>query len=224
MEDRWREIRLIHHENRYFYLVGGGLILVSIGIWIGALLFADDGGYFTNLYTEMISIAVTVFVLNLLARWREEARHRTDLLFRMGSRVNAEAVRAVEELRRNRWLFEGWANGARLGRANLQTANLSNASLKNAKLTYANLRQTYAPEANLSGAILDHADLRDADLTGANLELADVAYADLRGANLRGASLVGARLLNVQMSQSTILPDGVPWSPDRDLSPYMTTT
>jgi hypothetical protein len=61
---RRQELREIRQEYKSFYQLMGGLVLVLIGIWLGANIFADDAGYGTNLYTELISVAVTVFVLD----------------------------------------------------------------------------------------------------------------------------------------------------------------
>lgn len=99
------------YPDLYYY--AAGVIGVVAFIGIGYLLFPDHDGYGANLFTEAASVIVTLVVLNRMAEAREHRRLKQDLIYRTGSRVNAEAVRAVEELRRRGWL----ENGSRRGRS-----------------------------------------------------------------------------------------------------------
>ncbi|MCB9457574.1 MAG: hypothetical protein H6671_16430 [Anaerolineaceae bacterium] len=105
-DERWQEIRSIHHEYEFFYQIGGGLLLVLIGVWIGTNLFAlaEDTGYFTNVYTEVLSIFVTVFILDRLAQRREDRNREIDLREQLvrdaSSLVNDVALNAIRQIRK----------------------------------------------------------------------------------------------------------------------------
>jgi Pentapeptide repeats (8 copies) len=226
--DEWQEIRDIHRQYRFFYQIFGGVILVFFGILVGAVLFTNDPSYKTNLYTDFISIVVTVFVIDLLARRRasqqELLRLRTDLVFKMGSRVNHEAVRAVEQLRRLGCLEDGTLEAAILWEADLQRAPLAEANLRKANLNAANLQeadfvstdmyQVKLVKANLQNSTLLFANLSEADLESANLVRANLYTANLCGANLKGTNLSEAILNRVRVDantvfdEHTILPNG----------------
>ena len=132
--DRWETAEKLWRDERFVYQILGGLVLVGIGVWIGSRLFDGDPGYATNLYTEVLSISVTVFVLDLLARRREErreeARLKANLVMRMRSQVNDTAVSAANELWSRGWLFDGSLNGALLSAPIWKRADLSEAKWK----------------------------------------------------------------------------------------------
>ena len=75
--------------------------------------------------------------------------------------------------------------------------------------------------ANLQQARLDGANLRRAILSGANLQEASLFEARLEGADLRGARLRGAELTGAHFDTGTILPDGLQWTPEADLKPFL---
>ncbi|NDJ63125.1 MAG: pentapeptide repeat-containing protein, partial [Chloroflexi bacterium] len=152
MEDRWEEIKELHRDrdNRFFYgaLLGG--IVVAILIFGGGALFGvgrpyEPEGYATNLYTEFISIAVTLFILDTLNRRRDDQRRERELRERLvreaRSTANDVAKHAVHELREHGWLEgeDGLLRGADLIGANLGGANLRWANLDGADLWRANL-------------------------------------------------------------------------------------
>ena len=154
-EDRWETIKKLWHDEKFVYQILGGLVLVGIGVWIGLRLFGGDPGYATNLYTEVLSISMTVLVVDLLARRREEQREearfkqreearlkqredvwlKRDLIMRMGSQVTDTAVSAANELLVRGWLVDGSLKGANLINASLQGVDLINANLQGAALT-----------------------------------------------------------------------------------------
>ncbi len=180
--------------------------------WIGDLWQQ----VYSNLGIEVLSIAVTVIVIERLNRRQAERELKEDLIFQMGSRVNAVAVEAVRRLSQKRWGIEAdrslqrahfpHANlqGANLGKINLQAADLSEANLQGVDLRLANLRRALLTDAALQGADLTGANLRRADLTSANLQNADmtqanVPYAKFNKANLQGASLWQANLQSAEL-------------------------
>jgi uncharacterized protein YjbI with pentapeptide repeats len=206
--------------DRTFYQLFGGAVLVLIGIGIGALLFSGDGGYTTNLYTEGISVALTIFVLNTLAERREDRRRVEELKARLvreaGSSVNAVAVKAIEEIRAHGWLEgnNGILRGSILSKANLCGANLEDANLCDVVLNDANLSASNMNYANLAGADLSNSDLShveawqadmsktdfwQANLSNADLEHVCFVMADLSKANISGANLWQANLKDVRL-------------------------
>lgn len=114
-----------------------------------------------------------------------------------------------------------------LERANLQGAQLDQADLKNAKLIKANLRDAdlhrvrlegaLMADADLSGADLQHACLQGASLFDAELCGACLDHADLRGCCLMYANLEGASLEGTLFDETTVMPNGEPWSAHTDL-------
>ncbi|HEC22744.1 MAG TPA: pentapeptide repeat-containing protein [Chloroflexi bacterium] len=134
---------------------------------------------------------------------RQTRRRKKDLIRRLRSRDNGEALRAAEMLRAYGWLYDGTLRGANLARASLAGADLSGA----------NLQKAHLPGADLRGADLYQADLEDADLFGADLEGATLEEADIRGlylaaANLRGTGLTEAELARLSGLVGATMPDG----------------
>jgi hypothetical protein len=212
-EDRWQTIRTIWRDEKFLYQLLGGAALVGLGVLVGAALIAGDEGFWMNGYTELLSIGVTVFVLDLLARRREErreeAQYKARLIRELGSRVHDVAVNAAEELRRHGWLVDGSLQGALLRGASLEGAHLWGAHLSGASLWRANLSGASLYAANLSGADLystnlSGANLTDANLSGANLTDANLSGADLRFANLSGAVLIGADLSGANLYRANL--------------------
>jgi uncharacterized protein YjbI with pentapeptide repeats/O-antigen/teichoic acid export membrane protein len=114
-----------------------------------------------------------------------EQQIESDVLVRLGSQLNSEAVSAAAELRDQGALHDGALRGVRLIGANLQGADLSGADLREARLEWADLR---------------NADLRGADLTDARLEVASLQRAQLGEAALAGAVLLKAQLQGAQLA------------------------
>lgn len=239
---RWDEIRRIHIESKRAYRILGGLVLVGLGVWLGANLFAGDSGYATNLYTELISIGITVFIIDILnSRRNEQLREeisKKQLVREVKSPDNATARNAVHELRDQGWLTgdDGLLRGENLDHANLENAYLSFARLDGAYLFGANLSGETTLEganlafANLTAANLSSAFIGRADFTNTNLWNADLRDAFLASTNMRGANLVGADFADASMAMRVtdtaplvsplILPDGNEWSPETDMEMF----
>jgi len=242
---RQEEIKAIQKEYSWFYPFIGGLILLIIGFLLGATWFQGDDnglGYITNLYTELISIGVTIVVLDRINQWRDRQNLKRRLVAEAGSRSNSIAVGAVDWLRREGWL--SLLKDVDLSNANLSGVNFRNANLKGVNLTDtalegsdfldASLEDAKLLSANLEGAllwnvVLTGADLRDvnlnnvnlvgANLVNANLFSASLENADLRGANLRLAILNNANLEGAKL-QGTTLPDGTTWHERVDMARF----
>ncbi len=109
---------------------------------------------------------------------------------------------------------------AKLDNATLRMANMHNVNLREASLTHADLWY-----AKMFNADLGYADLRYSKLGGADLTDANLRYANLCGATLENAvfrtRLKGARIDETTIfDETTILPDGSFWSPDRDMAEF----
>lgn len=224
-QDRWTEIRKLHVDWKDAYRILGGVVLVGIGVVIGAGWFANPqaDSYTTNLYTEFISIGVTVFILDFLNRRRDDRRRIEDLkaqlLRQVRSPENSVAKHAIHEMREHGWLEGegGLLKGVDLRGANLQGAKLWGANLQGAELGYsdlqgANLRKADLQGADLFGANLGSTDLAEANLGNANLLSVDLKEArlwetNLKGANLRDTNLFRAVLKLSLLNMKTVLPD-----------------
>jgi uncharacterized protein YjbI with pentapeptide repeats len=233
-----REAAQIRQEYQWFYPILMVVIAIIIGISLGAWLFAGDAPilsgnilhYVSNLWTEALSIAVTVIVLDQVSQWRDKQRRNRDLreslIHETRSINNTVAIHAVNELRDRNWLIgeQGVLQGANLENAHLQGVDfadtnlakteLSYANLQSARLTFANMQEAHLYEsnlydanlgyANLQAAHLYKANLQEADLIGANLESANLMQADLRKADLEYASLQNAILAHVNLEDANL--------------------
>jgi len=201
-----------------------------------------------NLASELAGAFVTFIVFDQLIGSREKHESellaqetlKTNLIAQLRSKDNATAIRAAEELARHGWLYDGSLRGADLTQAHLSGAPLEGANLQGTDLWNANFHGACLTEANLQGAHLWNADLQEArlmranlqraHLRGANVQGANLVEANLQGAYLRGTRLHGAILegANLQeaslekaaLDETTILPDGTPWTPATDMARF----
>jgi hypothetical protein len=188
--------------------------------------------FVTDLYAnggaELLSIAVTVLVIDGLNQRRATREQKEALILQMGSPDRGFAIEATRILASKGWLEDGSLTGADLCGANLSGASLGGADLRDADLRGADLR-----DADLSGASLSGADLSatlPGVLSGANLTGAGLRYADLRGADLSGANLTGADLryanlysvgdTDAKFGGGTTLPDGSRWTKDTNMGRF----
>lgn len=215
-----------------------GSAIVAVLFLIGIPVFENDGplsqfGYITNAFTELLSIGLTVLVLNRLAERREQSRQRGEHLQRVIREMRSpnadEGARAVDEARERGFLTDGSLSGVNLSganlskfglfRANLSKTNFYGTNLSEARLWESNLSGTQMDLANLNGALLFNSDLSEAVLFGANLRKSQLFNAnlskallygaDLKGANLCLANLSGAKLKGAHFDETTVLPDSV---------------
>ena len=103
----WEESRQARRSwtrpDVYLTLLLGSAVGLAVGVMLGAGWFADEG-YWTNVYTEALSIVLTVVVIGVINEWRETERRKRDLIRRAGSRSNEIAKDAVDEMRHEGWL------------------------------------------------------------------------------------------------------------------------
>ena len=211
--NRDQEIQSIHLKYADFYRIGGGIGLILIGIWLGSLFFSD--GYRTNVYTEFLSVAATIAVIDQLNRRRARKERQVALFRQAKSRLRDMASEALDQIkddglwdalldyyRDNEGQVDlssvGW-DWMMLDKINLKQVNLKRANLEQAYLVKTNLQQ-----ANLNSAHMDKADLQYANLKGANLISVSLQHADLRHANLEQASLYRALLRSSTLTSANL--------------------
>lgn len=213
------EQRKLRHHNKHVYQLMGGVTLVAIGLWLGAQLFGGDAGFTTNVYTEGLSILVTVLVLNWFADRRATRQRKQELFLQLGSQSNDFALEAKRQLEQLGWLNEAiemgqferanWnriiLHGANLKGINLYRAQLHRALLRKALLDDARLAKTDLTKANLRNAVLISTDLRYTNLKSANLWLANLTGACLFNADLTGTTLTSVELVNSHLANSKLI-------------------
>ncbi len=219
-----------------FLTIGGLIVIVGLLIRQGVIQNVPSGIVFvidelySNAGVELLSIGLTVLVIDSLNRRRAEKERKEELILQLGSPDNGFALEAVRQLRYKGWLEDGSLQGAKLQGANLRWAKLNGTNLREASLYLANLQHARLQGVNLQQADLNSTYLQKAKLPGANLQQADLcrarlqaAYlyqANLQGANLIMAKLQGADLRGTKFDNTTTLPDGTKWTSDRDLREF----
>ena len=98
--------------------------------------------FYANAGTELISIAITVVVIDTLYRFRERRQYKAQLIRQLGSGDRSTALQAVPELKVEDWFYDGALHGARLWHADLSLGQMHYANLEGADLRAANLRGT----------------------------------------------------------------------------------
>ena len=153
--------------------------------------------FYANLGSELLSISITIIVVDRIIRAiskeESETELRNQLLQELHSPVNNVASAAVHRLRAIGKLVgkDAWTIGANLrGKANLRGARLL--------------------DANFQGAKLFQADFTESDLRNVNFV----------GADLTEAIFENAIITNVRFNTSTILPDGNHWNNDTDMGKF----
>jgi uncharacterized protein YjbI with pentapeptide repeats len=204
------------------YLLVLGILCISLywypTDWPAAPLIQD---MYPNVATSLISIALTVLLIDRLYEQRDSQQLRKRLIWEMGSTDRASAGRAVKELTDQGWLGDGKLVGVDLSLANLErvvlaSANLSKVNLASSNLKYADLKlanlqeaildDCTAEKANFKGAVLKGSSLRRAKLSEATMDDTDITSStDMLGASLIRTSLRSARLTNARLEECDML-------------------
>jgi hypothetical protein len=202
-------------------LFGIGLVIGAAGYLAERGILTIDGSagdlltrFYIGASTELVSIAVTLLLVDAILQRRGVERRKQDLTVDLGSDDNRFALDAVRRLRAHGWLGDGTLRGADLRRANLRGADLHGANLdgadlggadlSGADLSQASLKGANLSEADLSGADLSRADVQGGDLTGVNLRRADLIHANLQGVDLRLADLNRAFLRGASLKEADL--------------------
>lgn len=200
LEDRWKTIRTVRKTHYLASQLAGALLILGLGILIGSQWFGGEA-YQANMFTEVLSIVVTVAILDTLNRYRSEKRsereYQDQLVLRLGSADYMTTHIALRQLRDHGWLT---------GKASVvQRTNLFRAELRGADLWGGNFAHTVFEGANLQGASFRQADLTSADLRNVNLNEAHLEGANLQGANLENAYLGKSGLLQANLKGAHLL-------------------
>lgn len=159
--------------------------------------------FYANAGTELISIAITVVVIDTLYRFRERRQYKAQLIRQLGSGDRSTALQAVPELKVEDWFYDGALHGARLWHADLSLGQMHYANLEGADLRAANLRGTELKSANLRQTRLNHADLSYTEVTEA-----DFSEANLKGVRLQGSNISLAQIQSATTLEGATMPDG----------------
>jgi hypothetical protein len=199
----------------------GSLVLGSATGSISFITWLE--GFLQNFSTEMFGGFVTFLLIEVLIvtrkereasqrrrkeaeqeRLKQEAAKREDLLHRLSSRVNSEAMRASEELRYCGWIEDGTLDDCNVTGADLQNCNFARARMRRVRFHRAILREASFYRADLQGAYLVGVDASEAIFRGA-----DLSGAYLQGANLTGAAgLTPQQLATAARLKGATMPDG----------------
>lgn len=193
-------------------LLSLGAIVAIVGflnqhgnLYLGKTLGTVAQDFYANISAELVSIGITVLIVDKIYEARTEKQRKDQLIREMKSTDNGIALRAVEELRAHNWLTNGSLQRAWLMRANLQQANLCLANLKDVNLMEANLRAALLSSSNLERALLQDANLSFARITESNLEGTNLSGANLQAAALFGSNLSAADLSFTNLHGSTVV-------------------
>ena len=165
-----------------------GILLIILAIVIGSLGYLIDIGiinllfhyqqliieYYSSISTELVSLGITILIIDVLYEIRNVETTKRDLILQMGSPNNALAIEATRKLMALGTLTDGSLRNANLINANLKEANLFNANLINAKLMGANLANTDFTQANIHRVDLQDANLQQADLSQSRITMANL--------------------------------------------------
>ncbi len=204
-----------------------GLIILSTGILIGCLYHypktwacADFiNQFYANLSTELISISITILLIDYLYELKEKLALKARLKRELGSEDKGFTSRALKELREFGWLTDGSLNSIDLSNANLSgldlsnadltKVNLSNAKLKGCNLTNANLTETNLTNADLSEAILlksvfKKTILKECTLYAAKINETQLSECDFIKANIELGQLRGCTIENCFLEEANL--------------------
>jgi uncharacterized protein YjbI with pentapeptide repeats len=205
MRDRFARHLTATNAAIFFAGVGFGVVLIGFFLTVETRTLKEFGHeIYSNFGIELISIALTVFVIDGLNRRAAKKERLEELILQMGSPDNGFAVEAIRllgylgTLRNGRleWEYFSGANwqGAYLSDAQLQRVKLQRANLQGVDLRASNLEGADFLEANLQEIVLRDCNLERAQLWRANLERASLFGTNLQRANLQGANMKGSEL------------------------------
>jgi len=192
------------------YRVAFLLAAIAVALWYFNHLSIDS--LLPNIVTDLLGVALTVFIIDTMYRLRSDAEHKKVLIAQLGSKNNAVATGALHELDAQGWLSDGSLQCAFLMSCNLDGNSFSGADLRRVTFSFASLRDTTWFEADLQGAFLDHADLSNATLSmhavGPHFTEGDLTGATLTNANLSGAKVRHEQLCRARSIWNAKMPDG----------------
>src|ERR1043165_351349 len=175
------------------------VVVLGLIAAIGIHVFSDRESFVANLFSNLMAILATVFIIDQLGNLSAAKRERYSLILQLGSSNQSIATEAARLLRSRGWHDDGSLIRARLVSADLRGAHLYTFNLSRALLYDADLRTADLYRATLDGAILTRAKLAGATLDGASL-----IGADIRGADISNASFAGADITDITADESQL--------------------
>jgi hypothetical protein len=220
--------------DRFFFQITFGLLAIIAAVLIGFVLFPDDMGYRSNLYTTAVGVLITVSVLDLAARRREEIQKKIQrkelLLSEMRSGINTVARRAAEQLRedarkegtlpsfRGEDFINANLDGIGFSDGDFQETHFVFSSLNDTRFFDCNFEKAFICATGLKGGYISRCNFRQATLVLVDLENTILTANVLAGADLSHANLKGVTFREGNMiSGKTIMPDGTNWSSNMDM-------
>lgn len=215
---KWLTIRRL-----VYVLVGLAAVIFAMGAlpdllglpeWIPPVQKLVDDLY-GNFFTEALSIAVTIGVIDLLNQRRLEEQRRQELIDQLSSRVPGFPAEAVRLLKHHSWYDEKDVLKALQNKGNFYQADLHGLRIPEDTsglrvqfdrliLSWTRLEKVDLSETHLEGADLRWAHLEEAKLNGAHLEGAFLDEIHLEGAALAGAHLEGAVLTRAHLEEAIL--------------------
>lgn len=200
----WLEQRDPVRFVAYCALALGLLVAIGGHRYSGPLLdYVRD--FYANGATELVSIAITILIIDRLYERKQREHEKQRLILQLGSSHLGFATEASRLLNLHGWLTDGSVRKAYLHGTNLSRALLVAADFQGCELSQAKFRFAALNKANLKKAYLLAADLSDTHLIEANLEEATLAHANLSRATMSGANLVRANLQGANMQATNLL-------------------
>lgn len=219
-DKRWQEIKDIWKKDSWLY----GLTGLVAGFIFGVAASSELRGFVLwfcqSFWTDTLSIAITVLVIDRLNRLRDREAYKQELFRQAKSRSNDFAVDALRQIQDNGWwgdLIEHypstslihfadlsevqWAK-VQLIEFDLQLLDLAAANLREANLVATNLQRANLRGANLQGAWLDSANLQHTRLLMSNLQHSRLSHANLQQTELENANLQQANLREANLQEA----------------------
>lgn len=166
---RQQELAQIRKEYPWFYWfsIGTGVLLILFVIGISLKQGNDMSlSYFTNAYTEILSIGVTVIIIYRLDQWRDKQSLKRRLIREAGSQARNTAVSAINWMRHEDWLRGKTTllKDQRLVDADLSKSDLFGIDMQGINLSFANLSSSNVWCSDLEGVMLYRANLEESKL------------------------------------------------------------
>ncbi len=157
--------KLFDLQNIAFLMMGLSVLIGILGFSVQNDFFSLKGlsnDFYANISTELLSISITVLVIDRLIKKRDISELKKQLVREVKSKDNAIAVRALQELITQKWAKKGALRGAHLLFANLRDAYLRDVDLSYTWMREANFEEAFMSGTKLKGAVLVGANFKNA--------------------------------------------------------------
>lgn len=203
-----------------------GIMLMLIGIAVGFLGYFNRyeklqlgefanrflSDFYANISTDLVSIALTILVIDYLNEKRATEQKKYQLVRELGSSDHGFATRAVRELIANEWLYDGSLNGAYLSGANLHNEDLYGLQMTDGWLIGANLEYTNLNDATISNVIMNGSKLTNARMWNINLSKTSLGDSVLYGTQMTKGDLREVRMPNSNLVNAVLSDSNMEWA------------